>query len=413
MATFEGQVLAILPGDRRRASLQESRVYMASHPLAFLVVRLIGKIGRSFRLPGIGTVVGSADLARAVLLDPRFSKSGPGSAGEIITQVMGPRAILNQDGEEHLAVRRALQGLFTPAFVNRFVAATAAPLAADAGARLERGEEVDLVRLARCMTGAAVMQMLGADPDVASEEGYLRMFERGERLIARFPIGRRRVPADRLADAREDFLSLTDGAAGGYRSGDEDSIVGRLRSLGFDWEDARGMVAVMILAGTETVSTALPRMIAILVDHGSWPALARSPSRLDATIDECLRIIVPSPIMLRSAEEDVLLDGRRFRRGERVIIPTYNLARDGRHLPGDPERFDPDRPMPAGVRHLWFGHGPHFCLGYPLAKAELRTALEALLASAPEMAITRRRAARRVLFPHYAHLVVRRAGGRR
>lgn len=402
----------LLPMGARRSAFHESRVYLASHPLAFVLVRLIGKVGRSFRLPGVGTVVSSADLARAVLLDPRFSKSGPGSAGEVITQVMGPRAILNQDGEEHLAVRRALQDLFAPSYVARFVAATAAPLAAAASARLADGEAIDIVRLARCMTGAAVMRMLGSSPEEATEEGYLRMFARGERLIARFPIGRRRVAAGSLAAARRDFLSLTELAAAGYESSDEDSIIGRLRGLGFDWEEARGMVAVMILAGTETVSTALPRMVAILADHGSWPILAADPTQLDATIDEALRMIVPSPIMLRSAEAEVRLGGRRFRRGERVILPTYNLARDGSHLPGDPERFDPERPMPAGIRHLWFGHGPHFCLGYPLAKAELRTALEALLAAAPSLEIVERRAARRVLFPHYASLVVRRAGAR-
>jgi cytochrome P450 len=398
----------LLPVGERRSSFHESLVYLASHPVAFVIVRLVGKMGRSFRLPGVGTVVGTADLARAVLLDPRFSKSGPGSAGEIITQVMGPRAILNQDGEEHLRVRRALQDLFSPAFVNRFVAATAAPLAAASAGRLERGEQVDIVRLARCMTGAAVMRMIGSYPSATSDDEYLRMFARGERLISRFPVGHRRVAKGKLQAAREDFLSLTDGAAAGYEASDQESIIGRLRGLGFDWEDARGMVAVMILAGTETVSTALPRIVAILVDHGVWPALAADRSGLDATIDEALRLIVPSPVMLRSAEVDVELAGRRFRRGERVVLPTYNLARDRAQVAGDPERFDPARPISPGIRHLWFGHGPHFCLGFPLAKAELRTALDCLLDAAPDLKVVNRRAAHHVLFPHYASLDVQR-----
>ena len=49
-----------------------------------------------------------------------------------------------------------------------------------------------------------------------------------------------------------------------------------------------------------------------------------------------------------------------------------------------PDEFDPDR---AVIRHLAFGHGPHFCLGAPLARLEASVALSAVTARFPDARI--------------------------
>jgi cytochrome P450 len=47
----------------------------------------------------------------------------------------------------------------------------------------------------------------------------------------------------------------------------------------------------------------------------------------------------------------------------------------------DPDRFDIDRPNLR--RHLGFATGPHSCVGFNLAKAEARIAIEELLSRLP------------------------------
>jgi cytochrome P450 len=73
-----------------------------------------------------------------------------------------------------------------------------------------------------------------------------------------------------------------------------------------------------------------------------------------------------------------------------------------------PRDFDISRTQTPAFAHLAFGHGPHFCLGAALGKRELHAALSTLLDAGP-LAITRRRAARRILLPAYEMLEVRRS----
>jgi cytochrome P450 len=108
---------------------------------------------------------------------------------------------------------------------------------------------------------------------------------------------------------------------------------------------------------------------------------------------------------MRIAHRAVELRGRSIKAGTRIVILTCNLARDANLFP-DPDRFDAARVHDPRARHLWFGAGPHFCLGFAVAQLQLRLVLEALLAEPGELRIVRRKAARGVIVPAYARLDV-------
>jgi cytochrome P450 len=365
----------------------ERRVRLAAHPVAYPLVRAVARIGPVVRIPRVGVVVSDAALARTVLTDAAFTKTGPGSPADLWTPVVGPSVLLNMDGAEHAELRRRLADLFTPRAVADLVGR--APLV------LER--PLDLVALTRRLAGAVIAELVGLDPDLAAGPA----FAAATAVTGQVRLARPRLTASQIATARAAMAELTGPAEAAYRAGDPATVPGRMRSLGLSEREARGAVAAFVLTGTETLVSFVPRLVALLLDTGWLDRLAADRSRTDYAVAEALRVTVPSPVMLRSVAVPARIGHLDVRPGERVVIATVSAARA---LGG----FDPDRPHPPELRRLWFGAGPHFCLGMPLAMAEIRAVLDAVLAAHRERPwrIVRRRAARGVLVPAYRELVL-------
>ncbi len=175
--------------------------------------------------------------------------------------------------------------------------------------------------------------------------------------------------------------------------------------LGLSEVETRGLASALLLASTETISTFVPRLVALLHDHRALDGIAEAfragdSAPLDAAITEALRVLTPVPIILRSATRPATLGSVRVRTDDMVIVSLTNI---GRAYGG----FDPHQERPPELRRLWFGAGPHFCLGYPLAMEQTRAILGAVLENAP-IRVVSRRAARGVLFPKYQRLEVTR-----
>ncbi|QKW34569.1 cytochrome P450 [Actinomadura sp. NAK00032] len=376
----------------------EERLYLAAHPLAYPLLRGVARRGAVVRVPGVGVVVNDAAAAREVLMDGEtFRKDGPGSPGDLWTPVLGPSVLLNMEGEAHRALRRRLTELFVPSYTGALCARVLdEPLERLAG-RLGRGATVDLVDTSRVLAGTVIGEVIGLEG--GSEAVYRDLFEQGERIVSMVSLRTRRLSPAQVRRARDVLDPLGDIAAKAYRAGDESTVMGRMRALGLSADEARGAAGAFFLTGTETVATLLPRLIALLADHGQLARVAADPALLDRAVEEAMRVTTPTPVMLRSVHRPAAVGGVAIRPGDRVLIATHNCCR----ALGP---FDLDRPHPPELRRLWFGAGPHFCLGYPLAMAQIRLVARTLLAAAP-LRITRRAAARGVLIPTYRYLAVR------
>lgn len=388
----------------------EHRVQTSAHPVAYRLLRAIAARGPVVRVPRVGVVVSDAALAREVLGDTtRFTKTGPGSPADLWTPVLGPSVLLNMEGPDHAALRRRLSGLFTPGYVAALCERVLKQPTAELTRRLGAGEEVDLVRVAQICAGAAICEIVGLPVDPGR---FAAAHAEAAEVTSMVRLWRHSMTPRQVGRAREVLGRLTASAVTAYRQGGEETLPGRLRGLGLSEEEARGAVGAFLLTGTETLVSFIPRLIALCHDTGWLDRLAadaaagdgtagRAPEAdgaagLDAVVEEALRITVPSPVMLRSVARPAVIGGVTVAPGDRVVLATLLCAQA--YGP-----FAPERPHPPEVRRLWFGAGPHFCLGMPLAMAQIRAVTGAVLAAGPAV-VTGRRTARHVLIPGYARL---------
>lgn len=93
-------------------------------------------------------------------------------------------------------------------------------------------------------------------------------------------------------------------------------------------------------------------------------------------VEEFLRLYTPYRGFARTAREPVELHGRTIRPGEAIAL-VYASANRDESIFEAPDEFRLGRPNLR--QHLAFGRGPHMCAGVPLARQQLRIALEELL----------------------------------
>ncbi|WP_010203539.1 cytochrome P450 [Salinibacterium sp. PAMC 21357] len=387
------------------AAKWEERVMRAAHPVTYRLLRSVRAPVR--RLPGIGVLVTDATLLRSVLMNTAtFTKTGPGSSSDLWTPILGPSLLLNMEGEAHLTLRRKLAPIFAPSYVDSLVAASLDTSAAELTARLRSGDAVDMVTIARSCASTMISQLVGLPPRTESStpvsDVETDIFDRVSSITGFVRLSRPSLTEPQIAFARGVVGELTANARAAYASGDESMVPGRMRALGLSEDEAMGAVAAFVLTGTETLVSYIPRLVALLADSGWLARIAADRSLMEPAIAEGLRVTTPSPVMVRSAAADSTIGSVKVRMGDRIILATFAANRAL-------GAFDPGANPSAALKQLWFGAGSHFCLGAPLAMAQIRVVLEAVLDGVGEngsLIVQSRTPSHRVLIPSYSSLTV-------
>ncbi|SEF38098.1 Cytochrome P450 [Amycolatopsis pretoriensis] len=333
--------------------------------------------------------------AKAALLDSRLVKDPrklPGGSRpfggrrhpEDAFAVLGRHA-LNTDGAEHRRLRELLAECLSPSMVEQR-RAQVEEIIYRGVTGLGRATRPDLVTgFANPVLAAVLGEIVGIEPELMAE------------LVStsRIVMSDADPQAPEMRDAYERYRQLVLRAVAEH---DEFPADGTLLKRAFrdyhprkklSLSEITTMLAVVIFAGTNTSATLIAYGAAVLSTRPDLvDRLLESEQGSAAVVEEVLRYHPSAPFASwRFATEDVELGGVVIPQGATVLVALAAANRDPRAFDNANEVDLTRIRLP---RHLSFGHGPHFCVGAPLARSAAGVALQALFVRYPQIIIAGR-----------------------
>ncbi|WP_438023961.1 cytochrome P450 [Sorangium sp. So ce233] len=320
---------------------------------------------------------------RTVLSDPRFSASRrhpsfPHLSPETPPPLTSKPLLIDMDGQEHAAARRAVVGEFSVKRVAALAPRIQQIVDEHIDAMLAGPRPVDLVRaLSLPVPSLVICELLGVP--YADHEFFQ---SRSASLVSR------RSTGEEKARSFLELLAYLDKLVASKEQDPTDDLIGRqilkLREEGaYDREAMANMSLLLLIAGHETTANMISLSTLTLLKHPEKvAALRQDPARTPAAVEELLRYFtIAESAVARVAIEDVELGGVLIRAGEGVVV----LSNMGNR---DPEVFENGYELDLERRarnHIAFGFGPHQCLGQNLARIELQIVIDTLFRRIPAL----------------------------
>ncbi|GAB3295475.1 cytochrome P450 [Epidermidibacterium keratini] len=313
----------------------------------------------------------------------------PGSAFEQIN-LIHRHALLEMEPPDHTRLRRLVATAFSRGHVERLrprVAALAAELADDVADAGSGGSAVDLLSVyAEPLPVAVIGELLGVPRD---DWPLLRPWSNA--IVKMYEYDRSPESDAAAEQAASEFAGYLRELAAVRRTRLGDDLISDLLRV----QDADGqkvtddeLIATGILllnAGHEATVNTTGNGLAALLQRPDQLTTVREglsdPAVIAAAGEEMLRFDGPLQLFERTATAPTEIAGTTIEAGQKIAA----LLGSANHDPAvfaDPAAMDVTRdPNP----HVGFGLGIHFCLGAPLARVEIQTSLQTLLARFPAL----------------------------
>ena len=333
--------------------------------------------------------------AVAVLRDPeRFSSANligsyRNDPPEVIAALqdsseMFGAALLNLDPPEHTRLRSVLHKSFTP----RRVAALEPAIRAQAHClvdQLPHEGQGDLRKLFSAPLGMQVICRLVGLP----ESDYARLASLCHD-VEEFALGyssvERRIECARSMSVYHGFLA--DLIAQRTAEPQDDLASELLQTTTSDNGplsriELLTMLSTVVIGGFVTTVEAFDNCLYwLLRDAEHWQNILANPAVVPEAVDELLRFEGGTTGFFRRTTVPVTLSGVDVPADALVCLLVSSINHDERQFP-DPERIDFSREN--STRNLTFGYGIHHCVGAPLARLEITTALDVLRERLPNL----------------------------
>ncbi|WP_373296189.1 cytochrome P450 [Streptomyces parvus] len=324
---------------------------------------------------------------RQVLSDPRFGRAqlyapDAPALSDVPDLVNDPDLMFNQDGPDHLRLRRTLRRAFTPRAVARWRPWIAA-IVEELLDRLEaKPQPADVVaEFAVPLPVAVISRLMGLD-----ESAWDRLRHWSEHA---FSDGTHE--SGQVVAAREEFSAFgADLLMERRRAPGEDLVSGLVAAAdeeeGIPEAQLVTLVCGLVVGGHDSTMTMLGNALLYLLGErrDTWPRLGADEEAAGRLADRLVHLV---PLgddrgSTRHAATDIEVGGVTIPAGAIVLADCGTANRD-------PEVFPPatlhDLFAPLEAPTLSFGAGPHYCLGAWLARTELQLALHRLAARFPDL----------------------------
>jgi len=322
---------------------------------------------------------------RKALNDPRLAKSlmrqsvmydSPGAVPEHVHRVMS-KHMLSADPPDHTRLRRLVSAEFTPRRVEDLRPRVRG--ISDSLIEAFDGDRIDLIdAYAFPLPFQVICELLGVpEIDRDSFRGWSNTIASGMAAMTSQTVDAATNLTAYVAELVERRRSEPDGALLSALIRQSDS------GDGLSQDELTSLVFLLLIAGHETTVNLIGNAMYLLLTRPPEAERLRSePALLPSAIEEFLRY--ESPIQMTSIRvttEPVTVGEVTIPAGQPVLVSLLGVNRDPDAF-GSPDELQLSR---KDGQHLAFGHGPHFCLGAPLARMEGEIALGSLLDRFPRM----------------------------